>query len=179
MMRKEFYQPWDQVMHVNKFGKQLNKEQAYLKMYGINTDGDVKTQFYVEQMIDSGIFSKQDIILWESDLQGKDWADALLFFESSTENEDTYTAVLGGTTKRTRFESAQNTAEECRDEHEEQREQEITNNERMQAYIGSFADASAAKEEGIQQMQDAASSKDSKMAEIIAKMEARDEARDE
>ena len=49
----------------------------------------------------------------------------------------------------------------------------------MQSYIGSFADASAAKEERMQQMQAAASSKDSKMAEIIAKMEARDEARDE
>ena len=66
----------------------------------------MKTQFYVEQMIDSGIFSKQDIILWESELQNKDWADALLFFESSMEDEDTYTAVLGGTAKRTRFESA-------------------------------------------------------------------------
>ena len=49
----------------------------------------------------------------------------------------------------------------------------------MQAYIGSFADAYAAKEEPMQQMQDAASSKESKMAEIIAKMDARDEARDE
>ena len=72
IMRKEFYQPWDQVMHVTKFGKQLNKEQAYLKTCGINIDDDVKTQFYVEQMIDSGIFSKQDIILWESELQNKD-----------------------------------------------------------------------------------------------------------
>ena len=75
-------------------------------MCGINIDGNVKTQFYVEQMIDSGIFSKQDIILWESELQDKDWADALLFFESSMEDEDTYTVVLGGTAKRTRFESA-------------------------------------------------------------------------
>ena len=49
----------------------------------------------------------------------------------------------------------------------------------MQAYIGSFADANAAKEERMQQIQDAASSKNSKMAEIIAKMDARDEARDE
>ena len=49
----------------------------------------------------------------------------------------------------------------------------------MQAYIGSFADAAAAKEERIQEMQDTASSKEFQMAEIIAKMEARDEARDE
>ena len=49
----------------------------------------------------------------------------------------------------------------------------------MQAYLGSFTDANAAKEERMQQMHDAASSKESKMAEIIAKMDARDEARDE
>ena len=75
-IRAEFYQPWDQVMHLTKFGIQLNKEQAYLKTCGINIADDVKTQFYVEQMIESGIFSKQDIIAWESDLQDKDWGDA-------------------------------------------------------------------------------------------------------
>ena len=92
------------------------------------------------------------------------------------EDKDKYTEVLRGSEKRTRFESAQNAAEESRDDHEEQRKQEITNNEQMQDYIGSFADASAAKEERMQEMQEAASSNDSKMAEIIAKMEARDEA---
>ena len=44
-------------MHLTKFGIQLNKEQAYLKTCGINIADDVKTQFYVKQMIDSGIFS--------------------------------------------------------------------------------------------------------------------------
>ena len=42
-------------------------------------------------MIDSGIFSKQDIILWESDLQSKDWSDAVIYFEASMEDEDKYT----------------------------------------------------------------------------------------
>ena len=48
----------------------------------------------------------------------------------------------------------------------------------MQAYVGSFADVAAAKEERIQEMTTAASSKDSQMAKTIAKMEARDEACD-
>ena len=94
------------------------------------------------------------------------------------EDEDKYTEVLGGSEKRTRFESAQ-TAQERHDAQEEQRKQEISNNERMQAYIGSFADASTAKEEHMQEIQDAASSKDFQIAEIMAKVEARDEARDE
>ena len=123
-------------MHLTKFGKQLNKEEAYLKTCGINIADDVKTQFYVEQMIDSGIFSKEDIIAWESDLQDKDWGDAVLYFEERMEDEDKYTEVLGGAEKRTRFESAQ-TAQERHGVQEEQREQEISNNERMQAYITS------------------------------------------
>ena len=106
-MRKEFYQPWDQVMHLTKFGIQLNKEQTYLGTCGIKITDDVKAQFYVKQMIDSGIFSKVDIIAWESDLQDKEWADAVLFFEARMEDEDKYTEVLGGLEKRTRFESAQ------------------------------------------------------------------------
>ena len=93
------------------------------------------------------------------------------------EDEDQYTEVLGGSEKRTRFESAQ-TVNERQAAQEEQHEQEILNNERMQAYLSSFADANAAKEERMQQMHDAASSEDSKMAEIIAKMDARDEAPD-
>ena len=94
------------------------------------------------------------------------------------EDEDKYTEVLGGSEKRTRFESTQ-TVKERHAAQEEQQEQEISNNECMQAYIGSFADANAAKEERMQQMHNAALSKDSKMAEIIAKMDARDKARDE
>ena len=105
-MRAEFYQPWDQVMHLTKFGIQLNKEQAYLKTCRINIADDVKTQFYVEQMIDSGIFSKLDIIAWESDLQAKEWGDAVLYFAERMEDKDKYTEVLGGLKKRTRFKSA-------------------------------------------------------------------------
>ena len=66
---------------------------------GIKITDDVKAQFYVEQMIDSGIFSKVDIIAWESDLQDKEWADAVLFFEARMEDEDKYTEVLGGSEK--------------------------------------------------------------------------------
>ena len=67
------------------------------------------------------------------------------------EEEETYTAVLGGTAKKARFESAQNTTEESRDDHEEQAEEDvITSNDQTQAYIGSFADGAAAKEKRIQ-----------------------------
>ena len=41
-MRAEFYEPWDQVMHISKFGKHLNKEQKYLKTCGIDIDEEAK-----------------------------------------------------------------------------------------------------------------------------------------
>ena len=95
------------------------------------------------------------------------------------EDEDVYTAVVGGTAKKTRFEGTQNTTKESQDDREEQaKEEEINNNDRIQAYLGSFAEAAAAKEERIQEMTTAASSKDTQLAEIIAKMEVRDELRD-
>ena len=129
-------------------------------------------------MIDSGMFDKNDIVEWENE-DVKTWTNATFFFEACMEEEDIYTAVVGGTGKKTRFESAQNTTEESRDDLKEQAEEgKINNNDRIQAYLGSFAEAAAAKEERIQEITTAASSKDSELAEIIARMEARDEARD-
>ena len=87
-MRKEFYEPWDQVMHVTKFGKQLDKEQKYLQTCGIKIDEDARIQFYTEQMIDSGMLAKTDIIDWE-DEDDKTWKKARIFFELSMEEEDT------------------------------------------------------------------------------------------
>ena len=78
-MRKEFYEPWDQIMHVSKFGLKLNKEQKYLKTCGITIDEDAKVQFYTEQMINSGMFEKKDVIEWE-DVKVKTWTHATFFF---------------------------------------------------------------------------------------------------
>ena len=52
-MTKSFYKPWNQIMHITKFGKQLDKEQEYLKFAGIEISDASKLQFYSEQMIDS------------------------------------------------------------------------------------------------------------------------------
>ena len=34
-MTKSFYKPWDQIMHITKFGKKLEEEQEYLQSAGI------------------------------------------------------------------------------------------------------------------------------------------------
>ena len=52
-MTKLFYKPWDQIMHITKFGKQLDEEQEYLQSAGIESSDTSKLQFYTKQMIDS------------------------------------------------------------------------------------------------------------------------------
>ena len=101
IMRKEFYKPWDRVMHVSKFGLKLDKEQKYLKTCGIIIDEESKVQFYGEQMINSGMFEKRDIIEWE-EVSVKSWTQATFYFEARMDEEDTYMAVVGGTAKKTR-----------------------------------------------------------------------------
>ena len=110
-MRADFYEPWDQVKHISKFGNHLTKEQKYLRTCGIEIDDEAKIQFYVEQMIVSCMFEKKDIIEWEN-CDNKTFKGAKTFFEQLVDDDDIYTNVVGGTAKRTSFESAIHTREE-------------------------------------------------------------------
>ena len=47
-MTVAFYEPWDQVIHITKFTKNINKQQAYLKTTSINIFDKHKLQFYTE-----------------------------------------------------------------------------------------------------------------------------------
>ena len=64
-MTATFYKPWNQVMHITKFAKELNKQQKYIKTTGITISEKSKLQFYTEQMINIRMFDKRDIINWE------------------------------------------------------------------------------------------------------------------
>ena len=85
--------------------------------------------------------------------------------------------MVRGTAKKSRFESASHRREQCAPAiaPEQQDDVEISNNERVQAYLDSFAEAALANEERIQEMKYASASKDDQMANITVKMEARDE----
>ena len=126
-------------------------------------------------MINDCMFEKRKIIELET-RPNKTYKEAKMFFEKLVNNDDIYTNVVGGTAKRTRFESAIHT----REQQPEQRDDvAISSNERVQAYLDSFAEAASANEERIQEMKCAASSKDDQLAELIARMDARDSKRDE
>ena len=105
----EFDESWDQVMHITKFGKKLRKHQEYLKVCGVKIDNETKMQFYVEEMIDSAMFEKCDIVAWEN-ADDKCYNKVTSFFEKLVDNKETYTSVVGGKAKRGRFESAKTRA---------------------------------------------------------------------
>ena len=84
--------------------------------------------------------------------------------------------MVGGTAKRARFESAIHTLEQ---QTEQRDDVAISSNEMVQAYLDSFAEAASANEERIHKMKCAASSKDDQLAELIARMDARDNERNE
>ena len=77
-MTKSFYEAWNQVEHVTKFVKRLDKEMIYLNGHdGIDITEANKLQFYTEQILDSGFFEKSVLIKWEKRWPTrKTWANA-------------------------------------------------------------------------------------------------------
>ena len=129
-------------MHITKFGKQLIKQQEYLQTCDIKIDDETKTQFYVEQMIDSAMFDKRGIIAWEN-ADNKSYKKATRFFEKLVDNDETCTSAVGGTAKMAQFENAKNTREERETEtaREQRNDVEIGTNERVLEYLDRFTAA--------------------------------------
>ena len=82
-MTAEIYELWSKNMRITKFAKHLDKRQEYPSTTGIKITNAVKLQFYLEQMIDSAMFSKQAIIRWEKRyIARKTWPKERKFFEN-------------------------------------------------------------------------------------------------
>ena len=83
-------------------------------------------------MINSCMFDKKYIIEWEN-VSNKTYTHTTYFFELLADDEDIYTSVVGGTAKKTRFESAQNTREHRQPAAalEQRDDAEISNNKRI------------------------------------------------
>ena len=42
---KLFYEPWDQIMHITKFAKHLDKQQEYFKSAGIKITDAIQVSY--------------------------------------------------------------------------------------------------------------------------------------
>ena len=136
-MTAVFYEPWDQVMHVTNFTKQLTKQKIYLQIPGINISDKSKLQYYTEQMIDSNMFNKQDIMNWEDRIK-------LKCLQKLVASKEKYASVVGGTANKARFESAARM--------DERNNNKIRSNDRMCKYLGSGTAAATANAECMQEM---------------------------
>ena len=99
-------------MHITKFRKHPDKDQAYLKTVGITVSDKSKLQFYVKQMLDSRLFDKRNIISWEDRKKGNTiWPNATKYFQDLVDSNERHTNVASGTAKSSRFNSAVQTYE--------------------------------------------------------------------
>ena len=81
-MTAAFNEPWNQVMHITKFAKQLTKQQASLQTTGINISDESKLKLYTDQIIHNEMFDKRDIIDWEDRIKAhKTWPEAIKYFQ--------------------------------------------------------------------------------------------------
>ena len=152
-MTATFYEPWNQMMHIIKFAKQLDKQQAYLKTTGITILDKSTPQFYTKKMIDSKMFDKRDIIDWEDRTKNKKtWSTAPSYFQKIVASEESYTRVVGGPEKTARFESAARS--------DERNDNKIGGNKKMRLYLDSPSTAATANTEQIQEMRTVNKSKD-------------------
>ena len=112
-MKESFYEPWNLVDHVTDFGIRLKDDQEHLHTNKIVISDADMTQFYVEQMMNSGMFEKQELKDWEKKPEAdKTFDEATSYFEEIVADNETYESNAGGTAKRAGFESAMQVKDE-------------------------------------------------------------------
>ena len=60
-MKAALYEPWNLVDHITDFGIRLKNDQEHLLLNKIKISDEEMTQFYIEQMLDSGMFEKLEL----------------------------------------------------------------------------------------------------------------------
>ena len=106
-MKAAFYEPWNLVDHITDFGIRLKNDQEHLLLNKIKISDEEMTQFYIEQMLDSGMFEKLELKEWEKKPEvDKTFNDTTDYFEEITADNETYELNMGSTAKRAGFKSA-------------------------------------------------------------------------
>ena len=103
------------------------------------------TQFYVEQMMDSGMFEKLELKDWEKKPEvDKTFATATDYFEEIISDNETYESNAGEMAKRAGFKSAMQVKDAERPD--------ADTGDNIRSYIEDLAASSSADKETIQQM---------------------------
>jgi ribosomal protein L31 len=149
---------WDRHEHLTAFGKRLDDDQTTLVRSDITISDEDKLQFYLEQMYDSNMFDKAEMMEWEQQTINikTDYVLAKHHFELKVKAHDTYSQnSSGGAAGRNKYESANNMADIG---------DEIKN------YIAKMASASVTNDDVVANMREAEKKKDAEMADIAAQI---------
>jgi hypothetical protein len=113
-LKDAYYTKWDGDEHLTAFGKRLDDDQRALVRSDVTIADEDKLQFYLEQMYDSNHFDKNEMLDWEKQPTATkmDYNAAKNYFEALVKATDTYVMNAGGgTTGRTKYESANQLAD--------------------------------------------------------------------
>ncbi len=113
-LKDTFYTKWDGDEHLTAFGKRLDDEQKALVRSDITITDKDKLQLYLEEMYGSNHFDKNKMPNWEkkSTAVRSNYNNAKTYFEDLVKATDTYEQNAGGgTTSRSKYESANQLAD--------------------------------------------------------------------
>ena len=107
-MKNHYYRGWqvDNDEALTDYAKRIDKEQVQMGQDGIAISNDDKLQHFMEEMYDSGQFERPHYQDWEDrpDFE-KTWVEAVKYFEAVIEAMGTFEDNVGGTVKKSKYES--------------------------------------------------------------------------
>jgi hypothetical protein len=157
-LKDAYFAQWDRHEHLTAFGKRLDDDQTALVRSDITISDKDKLQFDLEQMYDSNMFDKAEMMEWEQQPINikTDYALAKNHFELKVKAHDTYLQnSSSGTAGRSKYESANNMA---------------NIGDKIKDYIAKMASASVTNDDVVANMREADKKKDAEMADMAAQI---------
>ena len=157
-LKDAYFAKWDGHEHLTAFGKRLDDNQTSLVRSDITISDEDKLQFYLEQMYDSNIFDKAEMMEWEQQpiATKTDYTLAKNYFEMRVKAHDTYIQNSGGGTAGRHSYKSANSMADIGDE--------------IKDYIAKIASASVANHDAVANMREAGKSKDAELALIATQI---------
>ena len=157
-LKDAYFTQWDRHEHLTAFGKRLDDDQTTLVRSDITISDEDKLQFYLEQMYESNMFDKAEMMDWEQQPINikSNYPLAKTHFELKVKAHDTYLQnSSSGATGRNKYESA-NSMADIGDE--------------IKDYIAKIASSSSTSDDVIANMREADKKKDAEMADMSAQI---------
>ena len=80
-----FHQIWELYKHIDTFALSLNKHQILCRKVDVKIKNILKTQFFVEQMIERELFKEDELEEYKlKNAADREWSLTLQYFRTST-----------------------------------------------------------------------------------------------